>query len=154
MKTKLIWVIVLVALVGLLVFLINKPVGPGKYDELASCINESGAKYYGAFWCPNCQNQEALFGASKRLLPYIECSTPDGRDQLPVCRDAGIEGYPTWEFADGSRLSGTLDLETLSSLTNCPLPESEIEDLEDSLDASTVETTEEENVEALDSDNV
>lgn len=94
---------------------------PGQYDAFAQCIDESGATFYGAFWCPHCQDQKAIFGKSERLLPYVECSTPDRRGQLPVCQEAGITGYPTWEFADGSRISSVLSLEQLSRETGCSL---------------------------------
>ena len=62
------------------------------------------------------------FGSSKDLLPYVECSTPDGNEQVQICKDKKIEGYPTWEFADGSRLPGELSLQTLSEKTGCELP--------------------------------
>jgi hypothetical protein len=123
MKTKLIWAGVIIAFAAFVAWLIVTPGKPGKLDTFASCIKESGAKFYGAFWCPHCQNQKALFGRSARLLPYIECSTPDGQSQLPVCRDAKVDGYPLWEFADGSRLSGEVPLETLSEKTSCALPQ-------------------------------
>lgn len=123
MKNIVIWLAVLLVLIGGIVWLIKMPVKPGKLDAFASCIKDSGAIYYGAFWCPNCKNQEALFGRSARLLPRVECSAPDGKSQLPVCREANIEGYPTWEFAGGERVTGTQSLEQLSELTNCSLPE-------------------------------
>lgn len=123
MKNKIIWIIVLLVLVGGLVWLVKTPGKPGKYDTFAQCIKDSGATYYGAFWCPNCKNQEALFGRSARLLPRIECSTPDGKSQLPVCQEAGIEGYPTWDFSEGGRVTGTLSLAQLSEATSCALPE-------------------------------
>jgi hypothetical protein len=94
---------------------------PGRYDAFASCLKEKGAVFYGAFWCPHCQNQKAMFGKSARLLPYVECSTPDGRGQLSVCRDKKIQGYPTWEFADGSRETGEVSLAKLAEKTGCPL---------------------------------
>ena len=117
-----IWVLIIVLVVVGLVWLIKTPGRSGKLDVFASCIKESGATYYGAFWCPNCKNQEALFGRSAGLLPRVECSTPDGRGQLQVCQDAGIKAYPTWEFANRTRKSGTLSLEYLSEATGCPLP--------------------------------
>lgn len=97
--------------------------GPGPLDAFAQCLGEKGAKFYGAFWCPHCQNQKKLFGSSERYLPYIECSTANGQGRLPVCEQANIEGYPTWEFADGPRLSGEVPLETLAENTGCELPE-------------------------------
>lgn len=119
---KIIWILVVILVLGGLIWLIRTPGKPGKLDAFASCINESGAKYYGAFWCPNCKNQEAMFGRSASLLPRIECSTPDGRGQLQICKEAGIEGYPTWIFADGTKETGTLPLEVLAEKTQCQLP--------------------------------
>ncbi len=94
---------------------------PGPYDTLANCLKEKQVVFYGAFWCPHCQATKAMFGKSVKLLPYIECSTPDGKGQLKICTDAGITGYPTWVFPDGSRLSGEVSLETLADKSSCPL---------------------------------
>lgn len=96
---------------------------PGKYDGFASCIEESGATFYGAFWCPHCNEQKQMFGKSADLLPYTECSMPDGENQTQACIDAGIKSYPTWEFTDGERLEGTQQLTTLAERTGCELPE-------------------------------
>ena len=95
---------------------------PGKYDAFAQCLGEKGAIFYGAFWCPHCQATKKLFGSSAKLLPYIECSTPDGSAQLQACTDKKIESYPTWEFADGSRLSGEIPMAQLAEKTGCVLP--------------------------------
>jgi len=117
---------VMVLLVALGAFAYTSMSGPsvtaGTYTELAQCIKDSGAKFYGAFWCPHCQDQKSMFGDAAELLPYIECSAPNGRDQLEVCAQAGIKGYPTWEFADGKRTSGTITLQSLGMLTNCSVP--------------------------------
>ena len=106
------------------------PAGPGKYDTFAQCIKDSGATFYGAFWCPHCQAQKKLFGSSAKLLPYVECSTSDGRNQLQVCKDKNIQGYPTWILADGTiipndtPLPGSgVKLETLAAKTSCVLPQ-------------------------------
>ena len=93
----------------------------GKYDDFAICLKEKGAVFYGAFWCSHCNNQKILFGSSKDLMPYVECSTPD-MQQNEICKDKKIEGYPTWEFADGSRLTGEVPFETLAQKTSCVLP--------------------------------
>lgn len=122
-KNTLMWSLGLVLFVAFFIWLVMAPSKPGQLDTFAQCINDSGTTYYGAFWCPNCKNQEALFGRSARLLPRIECSTPDGSGQLPVCKDAEITGYPTWDFPDGSRVTGTQSLEYLSEMTSCPLTE-------------------------------
>lgn len=80
---------------------------PGRYDALATALTQSGAKFYGAFWCPHCQQQKTWFGKSAKLLPYVECSNPD-HTQIKICADAGIKGYPTWIFADGTTQSGEI----------------------------------------------
>ncbi len=121
-KSTLIWTISTLVIVGALItFLVYEGKKPGQYDTLAQCINDSGTKFYGAFWCPHCQVQKALFGKSAKLIPYVECSTPDGKGQLDVCTTAGIKGYPTWVFPDGSVESGEQDLATLAAKTNCSL---------------------------------
>src|SRR5687767_6111588 len=40
---------------------------------LAERLDDSGAIFYGASWCPHCQEQKAMFGASADRLPYVEC---------------------------------------------------------------------------------
>lgn len=94
---------------------------PGKYDSFASCLKEKKVVFYGAFWCPHCQDQKRLFGKSERYLPYVECSTADGRGQLKVCQDKKINSYPTWEFSNGERLTGRLSLAELAKKTGCKL---------------------------------
>jgi hypothetical protein len=88
----------------------------------AQCVKDSGAIFYGAFWCPHCDNQKKMFGPADELIPYVECSSPDKKFQLPVCREAKVESYPTWQFTDGSRMTGELSFETLSEKTGCALP--------------------------------
>lgn len=95
---------------------------PGQYDQLAQCIADSGATFYGAFWCPHCNDQKRLFGNSSKLLPYEECSTPDGQNQLPICQEAGIESYPTWILGDGTVQNGVQTPADLASYTGCELP--------------------------------
>ncbi len=92
-----------------------------KYDTFAQCLSDAGAKFYGAFWCPHCQEQKALFKKSEKL-PYIECSTPDSEHQTQICIDKGITGYPTWKFADGTELGGVQQFSALAEKTNCPIP--------------------------------
>src|SRR3989338_4753785 len=100
--------------------------GPGQYDDFAKCLTEKGAKMYGAYWCPHCINQKEDFGKSWQYVTYVECSLPGGQAQTPVCKTAGIEGYPTWEFIDAetqnkTRASGELSFEQLSVYSGCPL---------------------------------
>lgn len=121
-KKLIVWSVVAMVVVGGIAFLVKANAKPGELDGFATCLKDKGAIFYGAFWCPHCQNQKEMFGKSQKLLPYVECSTPDGNGQLPVCQEKQIGGYPTWEFTDGSRTSGETPLKTLSEKTGCPLP--------------------------------
>lgn len=84
-----------------------------RLKALAVHLADTGAKFYGAFWCPRCQEQKALFGASEERLPYVEC-TPGGRmgPKNSACVAKNVESYPTW-IIDGRRYSG---LQTIRSL--------------------------------------
>lgn len=106
----------------LVFFLMPKSTARTDLGPFAKCISDTGAKFYGTFWCPHCQNQKKMFGTAKSDLPYVECSTADGKGQLSICTEAGIESYPTWKFSDGSILTGEVALEDLASKTNCSLP--------------------------------
>lgn len=121
--TKIIvWIVIAVIVLGGGYFVYAQSQKPGPLDAFAQCLGEKGAKFYGAFWCPHCQNQKAMFGRSQKLLPYVECSTPDGKGQIQACTDIGIKGYPTWRFADGTELGGEVALKTLAEKTACELP--------------------------------
>lgn len=124
---KITYILIAIAFLGGVVWLIMSPGKPGQYDTFAQCLGEKGAKFYGAFWCPHCQKQKSMFGKSAKLLPYTECSTPDGKSQLPVCKELGITTYPTWYFASSTSsnpdiVTGTIELNELSERTSCPLP--------------------------------
>ena len=115
-------IIVIVGIGGLIALLLMQAKKPGKYDTTAQCITDSGAKFYGAWWCPHCQAQKAMFGKSAKKLPYIECQTPDSKP-TKQCEDAGITKYPTWILPDNTLIpieSGSgVSLETLAAKTNC-----------------------------------
>ena len=119
--------VIIVSLVGLVIlggtiYLLNKENGPGPLDSLAQCIKDSGTTFYGAFWCPHCQTQKAAFGASERLLPYVECSTPDGNSQAALCVAKGVKSYPTWVYPDGSIETGKQTPQHLAEKTGCEMP--------------------------------
>ena len=94
--------------------------GSGKdfgLDSFAQCLAEKEVKMYGAEWCSHCKNQKELFGRSFQYVPYVECP-----EDTETCTAAGVEGYPTWIFADGSKKEGEVSLETLAEKTDCELP--------------------------------
>ena len=123
-QTKFIIFIVSIIIIigGIGAYFALKPQAPGKLDGFAQAIKASGAEFYGAFWCPHCQEQKKEFGSAAKSLPYIECSNPDNT-QTQVCVDKKIEGYPTWIFKDGSRVSGKMELTALADKTQCVLPQ-------------------------------
>lgn len=91
-------------------------------DSFAQCIKDSGAKFYGAFWCSHCQAEKKLFGSSEKYLPYVECATSNPRVQTQICKDEKIEAYPTWVFSDGTKTTGEMSLTDLAAKTQCKLP--------------------------------
>jgi hypothetical protein len=115
-------VIILVGGIAFIASRVAEPTATSPYDvkALAQCLKDKGAVFYGAFWCPHCQATKALFGDARSDLPYVECSRPD-RSQLPICNEKAIENYPTWDFPNGTRMTGELTLEQLAQNSSCPL---------------------------------
>ena len=124
MKTQTISIIVIALLIiaGAVFLSVRDNQDKAAYGEFATCLKDSGAKFYGAFWCPHCLEQKRMFNGAHDELPYVECSTTD-HNQTQECTDLGIESYPTWEFADGERVEGVMSLEMLAEKTNCQLPD-------------------------------
>lgn len=114
---------------------------PSIYEDFAQCVADSDATFYGAFWCPHCLEQKSLFGRAADTLPYVECSLPDRSGQTQECTDAGIEGYPTWEFANGERYPGVLDLEQIEEITGCVLPTEHKREHTDDIQAESADET-------------
>lgn len=85
--------------------------------ELAQHLEQRGIRFYGAEWCPHCQEQKALFGAAAAAVPYVECS-PHGpkAPRATACELAEINRYPTW-IIDGRKIERILPVEQLAGLT-------------------------------------
>ncbi len=100
-----------------------EPTGPEDpmVRALAEHLSDEGVLFYGASWCPHCQEQKRLFGASVSRLPYIECS-PAGQNapQSPSCDRAGIQSYPTWIINGRAYVGQVLTLAELASATGFP----------------------------------
>lgn len=84
---------------------------------LADHLTQIGAKMYGAYTCPHCQNQKQLFGKEAvQKLNYVECH-PNGKNARPdLCEAAKIEGFPTWEIS-GKFYQGEKTLQELADLS-------------------------------------
>jgi len=98
------------------IFAMPPSVGAGSAEMLARHLRESGAVMYGAYWCPHCAEQKALFGEAAKELPYVECD-PSGVNPRPdLCEKAGVKSFPTW-VVGGERREGVQSLETLAELS-------------------------------------
>jgi hypothetical protein len=114
--------LLIVAVVGVAYYLFHR--SQHKYDAFARCLGDRGVKMYGAWWCPHCTEQKDKFGASFEYAPYVECGVKGNpKGQNPVCKDAGITHFPTWQFPPtGERVERVFTLEELSDRTGCSLP--------------------------------
>ena len=74
---------------------------------------------YGAYWCPHCQEQKAMFSEAAAMLPYVECD-PQGSGARPdLCEQASVKSFPTWVIGD-QRLVGTQSLGALARASHFP----------------------------------
>jgi glutaredoxin len=106
---------IIILIVIVLWLLIGYNTAKANYDNFAKCLAEKGVIMYGTEWCPHCKEQKSLFDSSFQYVNYIDCD-----ENKQKCKDAGIEGYPTW-IINNESYPGTQSLQTLSSLTGCPL---------------------------------
>ena len=173
--------IIVLAVIGFFVYRSNTNSTSSPKVALAQCLADKGATFYGAYWCPHCNNQKLSFGnKAAKKLPYVECAlyptevaavakqvlrdykagtytggyldqlkkveslieknktskltdeelasiggtVPESIDvwepsQTEVCAKAGISGYPTWKFADGTEKTGEVELPELATKSGC-----------------------------------
>ena len=101
----------------------SEPTGPEDpmIRALAEHLADEDVLFYGASWCPHCQEQKRLFGASADRLPYIECS-PAGPNtpQAPSCTSVGIQTYPTWIINGRATVGEVLSLAQLADASGFP----------------------------------
>jgi len=82
--------------------------------ELAACLKSKTLKFYGTYSCTNCTQQKKILDGYLSSVLYIECT------QNPVlCQKANVQRVPTWEFLDGSRHEGVLQLNDLFQRIGC-----------------------------------
>lgn len=90
----------------------------GQYDDFAKCVADYGLTMYGAEWCSHCLAEKKAFGDSFKYINYIECP-----DNIQLCVDTGIIGYPTWVDKNGKKYEGEQGLKSIAQITNCELPQ-------------------------------
>lgn len=96
--------------------------GPSEI-ALAQHLSSIGAKMYGAYWCPHCNDQKELFGKEAfASVNYLECDPAGQNSQTAACQAIAPQvqeqtgqsfGYPTWEV-NGKYLTGTQTLQELA----------------------------------------
>jgi hypothetical protein len=103
-----------VLLLGLLTTASAAPTANDEQLGLSRHLKRVGALFYGAWWCPACTRQKALFGEQgAQELPYVECDrVPGDRGR---CEAALIKVFPTWDLKGQERLTGVQSLEELKS---------------------------------------
>lgn len=103
----------------------------------AKALADAGVIFFGAAWCPHCNEQKQLFQDGYKHLPFVEVTNPDRtRNQRGI--DEGITEYPTWQLnnAAKTRLTGVQTLQTLSQRTGIAIPTSSTPSLEDMANVS------------------
>jgi hypothetical protein len=127
--TLLVFIILGVSFAG---FSINAKKTSGQYDEFAKCLTINDVKMFGAYWCPHCESQKDMFGDSFKNVDYVECSLPNRAGVTQICRQEGIQSYPTWEFSGGERVNGVMSLNDLAARSGCDVnQQAAISDAED-----------------------
>ncbi len=87
------------------------PASTAEQRRLVEHLRRQGAVFYGAWWCPHCTHQKALFGpAAAARLPYVECDKDDAGRQR--CAAAAVRVFPTWDL-NGERREGLRTIEEL-----------------------------------------
>ena len=85
---------------------------------LAKHLRQTGAEFYGAYWCKYCGLQRTMFGAeASAVLPYVECAADGFQNENQKCRTkTEVEGYPTWQIG-GKYYGGYQSAEDLARLS-------------------------------------
>ena len=91
--------------------------GPAQI-ALANHLKAVDAVMYGAWWCPHCHDQKAVFGAeAAAVIPYVECAEDGKNSQTKLCRsESQVTGFPTWKI-NGEFYPGAQSLDRLAELS-------------------------------------
>ncbi|MEM6452560.1 MAG: hypothetical protein AAF703_19870 [Cyanobacteria bacterium P01_D01_bin.105] len=104
---------------------------PGSYNaRLADHLTNTGAKMYGAYWCPHCATQKDYFNGVVDRLPYVECDPAGFGAQPELCEQMQIYAYPTW-IIEGEYYEGSMRPGKLAVLSGFELPPGVVEPVED-----------------------
>ncbi len=90
--------------------------------QILLCLEDTGAKMYGAYNCGHCANQKKSLGERAEQefgRVYIECHPNAENTQMWDCLEKKIEVYPTWIFGDGTNVRGFTEPAELQRLSGC-----------------------------------
>jgi hypothetical protein len=90
------------------------PASGSNSEEFAKCISEKGFVMACTEWCSACKSQKALFGKSFEFVNFKDCDK-----ETAWCESNGIEAYPTWILADGSKEVGVTAIAKLGKMSGC-----------------------------------
>jgi hypothetical protein len=89
-----------------------QPASSTQQRAVANHLKARGAVFYGAYWCPACSQQKALFGKEAGAqLPYVECTEASSSAR---CSAASIRAFPTWDMPNKPRLVGVQSVDELA----------------------------------------
>ncbi|MFO0885970.1 MAG: hypothetical protein U0894_17605 [Pirellulales bacterium] len=87
----------------------------------AKALAASGAKLYGADWNADTTTQRNTFEDGWRFLPFVEVTNAD-HTANSVATTNNITTYPTWVFANSTRLTGPQTLSAISAASGIADP--------------------------------
>ena len=87
---------------------------------LAKYLRQRGAVMYGAYNCPHCNTQKAMFGGASAYIDYVECNPAGENANAPLCFSKGVVHYPTWEI-NGNFYEGAKSLQELAQISGYKL---------------------------------
>ncbi len=99
-------------------------IGTVDLAALAQALSDSGARFFGAGWCPFCTEQKELFEDGGKLLPFEEVTNPN-RTLNDLGMEFEVTTFPTWLFEDGTRLEGLQSLQLLAAAAGVEMPVSD-----------------------------
>lgn len=83
--------------------------------EIGKVLADRKAIMFGAYWCPYCDQERQELGrdvfskasnGGRPMVRYVECDPRGANAETNLCRQAGVQSYPTWALAASSPDAG------------------------------------------------
>jgi hypothetical protein len=84
-------------------------------EELAQCLQATGAVMYGSEACGWTQREMRLFGNSSSEVPFFDCRGNNRQN----CTKHDVGPYPEWQFTNGQKLVRSGNLEEIAEVSGC-----------------------------------